>query len=202
MSSVTSPSSCFCFAVSSFGTNFAITLFMAKSSVRMECAEKVLMSTSSSFSRIVKRRSDITIAFTLAMTWSFRLVEGRPESGLIYTDLASETDAMSSFEQWANIKFCVKFKKSFTETLALMNEAYEDEKLSRTQVYIWYKRFKNGRKSIADHLRSGRPLTPTTDRNIGQVRDLIVADRKMTIDNISEILGISYGSCQIFLVNI
>ncbi|UYV75185.1 hypothetical protein LAZ67_12002787 [Cordylochernes scorpioides] len=54
------------------------------------------------------------------------------------------------------------------ETLALMNEAYEDEKLSRTQVYFWYKRFKDGRKSIADDSRSGRPLTSTTNRNIGQ----------------------------------
>ncbi|UYV75698.1 hypothetical protein LAZ67_13001047 [Cordylochernes scorpioides] len=76
------------------------------------------------------------------------------------------------------------------ETLALMNEAYEDEKLPRTQVYFWYKRFKDGRN------KRRWPLTSTTDRNIRQVRDLIVADRKITIDNISEILGISYGSCQ------
>ncbi|UYV67038.1 hypothetical protein LAZ67_4003743 [Cordylochernes scorpioides] len=55
-----------------------------------------------------------------------------------------------------------------TETLSLMNEAYEDEILSRTQVYLWYKRFKDSRKSIADDSRSDRPLTPTTDRNIGQ----------------------------------
>ncbi|UYV67895.1 GVQW3 [Cordylochernes scorpioides] len=45
------------------------------------------------------------------------------------------------------------------ETLALMNEAYEYEKLSRTQVNFWYKRFKDGRKSIADDSRSGRPLS-------------------------------------------
>ncbi|UYV78466.1 hypothetical protein LAZ67_16001517, partial [Cordylochernes scorpioides] len=53
-------------------------------------------------------------------------------------------------------------------------------------------RFEDGRKSIADDSRSGRPLTSTTDRNIGQVCDLIVADIKNTIDNLSEILGISY----------
>ncbi|UYV81351.1 hypothetical protein LAZ67_20000901, partial [Cordylochernes scorpioides] len=86
------------------------------------------------------------------------------------------------------------------ETLALMNEAYEDQKLSRTQVFFWYKCFKDGRKSIADDSRSGRPLTSTTDRNIGQERDLIVADRKITIDYISEILGISCGSCQKLLL--
>ncbi|UYV66985.1 hypothetical protein LAZ67_4003560 [Cordylochernes scorpioides] len=90
---------------------------------------------------------------------------------------------------WASLEHW-RWSKS-AETLALMNEAYEDEKLSRTQVYFWYKRFKDGRKSIADDSSSGRPLTSTTDRNIGQVRDLIVADRKNTIDNISEILGIS-----------
>ncbi|UYV67141.1 hypothetical protein LAZ67_4004062, partial [Cordylochernes scorpioides] len=83
-------------------------------------------------------------------------------------ELAS-VSAMSSFEQRENIKFCVKFKKYFIVTLALMNEAYEDEKLSRTQVCFWYKRFKDGRKSIAVDSRSGRPLTSTTDRNIGRV---------------------------------
>ncbi|UYV85028.1 ATP2C1 [Cordylochernes scorpioides] len=55
------------------------------------------------------------------------------------------------------------------ESLALMNEAYEDEKLSQRQVYFWYKCFKDGRKNIADDSRSGRPLTSTTVRNIGQL---------------------------------
>ncbi|UYV69218.1 hypothetical protein LAZ67_6002862 [Cordylochernes scorpioides] len=45
-------------------------------------------------------------------------------------EFLASVSAMSSFEQRANIKFCVKLKKSFTETLALINEAYEDEKLS------------------------------------------------------------------------
>ncbi|UYV74095.1 hypothetical protein LAZ67_11002103 [Cordylochernes scorpioides] len=67
-------------------------------------------------------------------------------------------------------------------------------------LYFWYKCFKDGRKRIADDSRSGRSLTSTSNRNIGQVRDLIVADRKIAIDNISEILGISYGSCQKLLV--
>ncbi|UYV72215.1 hypothetical protein LAZ67_9002222 [Cordylochernes scorpioides] len=45
-------------------------------------------------------------------------------------EVGSETlasvSAMSSFEQRKNIKFCEKLKRSITETLALMNEAYED----------------------------------------------------------------------------
>jgi hypothetical protein len=77
----------FCSAISSFGTIFADTLFMAKSSVTMECAEKVLKPTSSAISQIVKRRSRITTAFALAMTWSFRHVDGRPERGSLSTDV-------------------------------------------------------------------------------------------------------------------
>ena len=48
---------------------------MAKSLVRMECAERLLMSTSSAISQIVTRSFHIT----LAITWSFWLVEGRLE---------------------------------------------------------------------------------------------------------------------------
>ncbi|UYV82697.1 hypothetical protein LAZ67_22000593 [Cordylochernes scorpioides] len=62
----------------------------------------------------------------------------------------------------------VLFWNHFNETSSLIKKAFEDEILSRTQVYFWYKRFKDGRISIADNSRSGRPLTSITDRNIGQ----------------------------------
>ncbi|UYV67143.1 hypothetical protein LAZ67_4004069, partial [Cordylochernes scorpioides] len=111
-------------------------------------------------------------------------------------ELAS-VSAMSSFEQRSNIKFFVKLKKYFTETIALMNEAYEDEKLSRTQVYFWYKRFKDGRKSIADDSRSGRPLMSTTDRNIGRV----VLSNRPVIREVFSIIGRTYSSGSFQLVS-
>ncbi|UYV74034.1 hypothetical protein LAZ67_11001888 [Cordylochernes scorpioides] len=78
-----------------------------------------------------------------------------------------------------------------SETLALMNEAYEDEILSRTQVYFWYKRFKDGRKSLADDSRSGRPLTSTTDRNIGQtIRRQSRSSRRKKMD--AKVLGTKF----------
>ncbi|UYV70109.1 GVQW3 [Cordylochernes scorpioides] len=62
------------------------------------------------------------------------------------------TGISSSCRVWGDMR---RWKGSLQvpETLALMNEAYEDDKLSRTQVYFWYKRFKDGCKSIADDLR-------------------------------------------------
>ena len=67
--------------------NLAAILFMTKSLVRMECAEKVLMSTSSSISQIVTRCSHITTVFSLVMTWSFQLFEGQSEHGSLSTDV-------------------------------------------------------------------------------------------------------------------
>jgi len=53
----------------------------------MECADKELKPTASAISRIVKWCSRITTAFTLAMTLSFRHVDGRPELGSLSTDV-------------------------------------------------------------------------------------------------------------------
>ena len=55
------------------------------------------------------------------------------------------------------IKFCVKLEKKFAETYELMKKVYCDECMSRTQVYTWFTRFKNGREDLNDDLRPGRP---------------------------------------------
>jgi len=65
-------------------------------------------------------------------------------------------------EQRINIKFCVKLSKSFTETHEIMQNAYGDQCLRRTQCYDWFKRFKDGRKSVDDDQRSGCPSTSKT----------------------------------------
>jgi len=51
-------------------------------------------------------------------------------------------------EQHINVKFCVKLGKSATETYDLLKKVYGDECLSHTQVFMWFKRFKEGREEI------------------------------------------------------
>ena len=51
-------------------------------------------------------------------------------------------------EQRPNIKFCVKLEKKFAETYELMKKVYGDDSMSRTQVYTWFTRFKNGRDDL------------------------------------------------------
>jgi hypothetical protein len=45
-------------------------------------------------------------------------------------------------EQRAAIKFCVKLKKTVTETLEMLKSAYGEECLSRTSVCEWHKMFR------------------------------------------------------------
>jgi hypothetical protein len=51
-------------------------------------------------------------------------------------------------EQTAGIKFYVKLKKTTSETFEILISAYGEECLSRTRVFEWYKRFKEGRELL------------------------------------------------------
>jgi hypothetical protein len=63
-----------------------------------------------------------------------------------------------SIEQRLAIKFCFKARKSATETLQMVNAAYVDQALSRSNVFRWYGRFRDGREDTEDDIRSGRPV--------------------------------------------
>ena len=51
-------------------------------------------------------------------------------------------------EQRVDVKFCVKLGKSAIEAYHLLKKLYDDECLSRTQVFEWFKRLKReGKRS-------------------------------------------------------
>ena len=54
----------------------------------------------------------------------------------------------ANVEQRVNIKFLTKLGKSATETYNLLTEVYGDQCLSRTQVFEWFKKFKEGREYV------------------------------------------------------
>ena len=59
-------------------------------------------------------------------------------------------------EQRVCVKFCFILGKTFTETFQMLQQAYGEDCLSRTQCYEWYQRFKSGRTSIEGDPKSGR----------------------------------------------
>jgi len=58
-------------------------------------------------------------------------------------------------EQRANIKFCVKLRKSGAETFEMIRHAYGNEVMSRARCFEWHARFKRSRTSLEDDERSG-----------------------------------------------
>ena len=49
--------------------------------------------------------------------------------------------------------------------------AFGESTRSRTQVQLWYKRFKEGREDVNDDARPGRSNTSTTHENIEPVKE-------------------------------
>jgi len=74
----------------------------------------------------------------------------------------------------------------------MLQEAFGDNAISQNKTFLWYKRFKDGRTSVDDDERSGRPSTSTTPENMAKVREATLADRRQTIHDVCEIVGLSY----------
>ena len=100
---------------------------------------------------------------------------------------------LSANVERVNIKFLTKLGKSATETYNLLTEVYGDQRLSRTQVFEWFKKFKEGRKYVRDDPKSGRPSTAKTQENVEKVAR-IVRDRRLSIRAISELTNINKES--------
>jgi hypothetical protein len=63
-----------------------------------------------------------------------------------------------------------------------------------TQVKEWFNRFKVGRTLADSDQRSGRPSTSRNANVIENVPSLILEDRRLTVREIAEEVGISTGA--------
>ena len=87
------------------------------------------------------------------------------------------------------IKFCVK-------------TAFEESTISRTQGQLWYNRFKEGREDMNNKARPDRPTTSTNVENIETVKKMILDNRRITIREVADNVGISFGSCQTIFTDV
>ena len=93
------------------------------------------------------------------------------------------------------VKFCCKLRKNFTETFQLLNQAYGEDCMSRRQCCEWFKRFEEGRMSVGEDPRPGRHSTSINDDHVERVRAVIRGNRRLTVREFADEVGISIGPC-------
>ena len=82
----------------------------------------------------------------------------------------------------------------------MLKIAFGEEAMCRTQTNEWWKRFKEGRTSVDDDPRSGRPSTAKTDDNVAKVREVIRSNRRLTVREVTEEVSISKTVCHEILI--
>ena len=65
--------------------------------------------------------------------------------------------------------FFFRLGKTAAEAYEMLQKAFKEEALSRTQVFEWFARFKRGEMSVENHPHSGRPSTSRTDENVEKI---------------------------------
>ena len=96
-----------------------------------------------------------------------------------------------SIEQRINLKFLVRLGKTPTETFNLLQEVYGAATMSRTPIFEWHKRFREGREDVEDDPKSGRPTTSRTNENVERVREKVRSDRRLTVRMIADELSMN-----------
>jgi len=62
----------------------------------------------------------------------------------------------------------------------MLVQVYGDNTMKKTSVYKWVKRFYEGRESVTDQERSGRPATSRTKENIAKVRQIVRENHRLS----------------------
>ena len=92
------------------------------------------------------------------------------------------------------IKFCFKLGKNATETYGMLQTSFEASCMNRASVFEWHKAFKEDRESLRDDERRGRSKEVRTTELIGQIKNFMDKDRRVSIETISAQFDISVGT--------
>lgn len=98
---------------------------------------------------------------------------------------------MSKVEYRAVIKFLTKQGKPVQTILEEMLAVYQDPCPGKTMIYKWHNLFKQGRESLEDDARPGRPIEVTTPEVVRKVENLILEDARLKKKQLAEMVGVS-----------
>ena len=99
-----------------------------------------------------------------------------------------------TLEERYAIKFCFKLGKNATETYGILQTAFGASCMNRASVFEWHKRLKEGTESVRDDERCGRSKEVRTPELIGQIKNFMDKDRRVSIKTISVQFDVSVGT--------
>jgi hypothetical protein len=97
-------------------------------------------------------------------------------------------------EQQLEEKLCFKAGKRETENLQMVNSAYGDQALCRSNDFRWYGRFRDGREDIEDYPRSGRPTECSNGNNVEKISQLLGQNRHLLLRMLADEMNIGKGT--------
>jgi len=77
-----------------------------------------------------------------------------------------------------------------------LHAIYKDHAPSMTTNRYWFNEFKCGRTSVFDEEHPGRPIEVTTENMVNKIHDVVLADRRVKIREIADIVSISIERIQ------
>ena len=98
----------------------------------------------------------------------------------------------------SHLKILIKCARTFE----MLTVVFGESTMSRTQVQLFYNRFREGLEDVNDDTHPGRPSTLTTYENIEAVKKMILDNRRITIREVADAVYIAFGSCQAIFADI
>ena len=80
---------------------------------------------------------------------------------------------------WSGAQICTK-----------LADLHGSRGLSKTTVYAWIERFKDGRVSVSDQPRSGRPSLSSGGDAVDRIERLLQTDARLTVREVSDRVNI------------
>ena len=114
----------------------------------------------------------------------------------VYLQCASHLTMEGKVQQRVCIDFCFCLGKTDAEMYEMLQAAFGESCLSRLKTFEWYSHFNSGRRSFEDDHRPGRPSTSHTEETVARVREIIHANRHLTIREVAEEGRIAFSMCQ------
>ena len=76
----------------------------------------------------------------------------------------------------------------------MLQTAFGASYMNRASIFEWHKRFKEGRESVRNDERCGRSKEVRTPESIGQIKNFMDKDRRVSIKTISAQFDVSVGT--------